>query len=128
VSENLEGQVVYWRQKVNADPAVLDQVIRSMLLARQTQANAETELTIAQREIHDLRIELGGTEALRVAAIERENNAIAERDIARRQTAAVERLSPPMRAIYWIVEHLKQTTPEVAAVREWLHRLETERE
>lgn len=43
MSENLEGQVVYWRQKINSDPAMLDQVIRAMLLARRTQAKAESK-------------------------------------------------------------------------------------
>jgi len=41
VSDNLEAQVAYWQQKVNADPAMIDQVIRAMLLARQTQAKVE---------------------------------------------------------------------------------------
>lgn len=43
MSESLGVQVAYWRQKVNADPTMLDQVIRAMLLARQTQAKVEAD-------------------------------------------------------------------------------------
>jgi len=56
MSESFEAQVTYWRHTVNAQPGMLDQVIRSMLLARQTQTKAESESARAQAIINDLEL------------------------------------------------------------------------
>jgi hypothetical protein len=108
--------------------ASVTQHIKARQAAEARAEAAEQERNEWKRRAEDAEAGQERSEQLRAAAVVRENNAIGERDIARRQTAALERLAPPMKAIYWIVEHLKQTTPEVATVREWLQRLETERE